>query len=147
MSNFLSSLSSLAPVARGSARGSAVPGEGGALAARLAEELAARWRQGEQPCAEEFLARHPQLADQPEAALQLIYEEICLRQELGQEVNAEELVGRFPQWRDQLEVLLDCHRLLQAGAAAPVFPAPGEALGDFCILAELGRGAQGRVYL
>ncbi|MCI0461235.1 MAG: protein kinase [Gemmataceae bacterium] len=142
-----SSLLGLPPSARGAARSAVVSAEVGALAARLVGEMTARWRQGEQPGAEEFLTRHPQLCEQPAAALQLIYEEICLRQELGQEVTAAEVVRRFPQWREQLEVLLDCHRLLQVGQVAPVFPKVGESLGDYYVLAELGRGAQGRVFL
>src|SRR5438552_11066271 len=106
MMNYLSSLSSFPPSARGPAELAIATGEVGVLAARLVEEMTARWRQGEQPRAEEFLAREPQLYDQPAAAVQLIYEEICLRQEHGQEVTSEEVVDRFPQWREQLEVLL-----------------------------------------
>src|SRR5262249_14833126 len=40
-----------------------------------------------------------------------------------------------------------CHRLLEPVPAVPQFPAVGETLGDFRLLAELGRGARGRVYL
>jgi serine/threonine protein kinase/tetratricopeptide (TPR) repeat protein len=108
--------------------------------------MARRWRLGERPPAEEFLRRHPQLWDQPEAAVDLVYEEICLRQELGEESPAEQVVARFPQWRAQLEVLLECHRILGPGASTH-FPVAGEAFGDFDLLAELGRGAQGRVFL
>src|SRR5438552_2979243 len=83
-----------------------------ALAARLVGEMIGRWRQGERLLPEDFLARHPELWQHPEAAADLIYEELCLRQELGPEVPAEEVLRRFPQWRPQLEVLLDCQRLL-----------------------------------
>jgi serine/threonine protein kinase/Tfp pilus assembly protein PilF len=118
-----------------------------ALAAHLVEEMIQRWRQGERLSAEEFLGRHPELRQHPEAAADLIYEELCLRQEFGPEASAEELLGRFPQWRPQLEVLFDCQRLLGPRRVAPQFPAAGEALGDFLLLAELGRGAHGRVFL
>src|SRR5438552_4863432 len=70
-----------------------------ALVAELAEEMAARWRQGDRPVAEEFLSRHPDLWDRPEIAARLIYEEICLRQESGDEQASVEVVQRFPQWR------------------------------------------------
>jgi serine/threonine protein kinase/tetratricopeptide (TPR) repeat protein len=106
-----------------------------------------RWTAGERPLAEECLARHPELWDQPEAATELIYEEVCLRQECGETLAAEEILRRFPQWRAQLQVVLHCHQLLEAGAAPPVFPAVGETLGDFHLRAELGRGAVGRVFL
>jgi serine/threonine protein kinase/Flp pilus assembly protein TadD len=118
-----------------------------ALAALLVAEMIRRWRQGERPLPEEFLARHPELWEQPEAAADLVYEELCLRQEYGPEVPAEEVLARFPQWRPQLELLLDCQRLLGPPRVVARFPAAGEALGDFLLLAELGRGAHARVFL
>src|SRR5439155_10702013 len=104
-------------------------------------------RQGERPLTEDFLARQPELREHPEAAAELIYEELCLRQEYGPDMPVEQVLRRFPQWRPQLEVLLDCQRLLGPRGALPQFPAAGEALGDFLLLAELGRGAHGRVFL
>jgi serine/threonine protein kinase len=118
-----------------------------ALAAALVGEMTARWRQGDRPLAEEFLAPYPELRDHPEAAIDLVYEELCLRSEFGPQVPAEQVLARFPQWRPQLEVLLDCQRLLGPGGAASGFPAAGETLGDFRLLAELGRGAHARVFL
>src|SRR5947209_15445734 len=84
-----------------------------ALATRLAEEMAERWRRGERPLPEEFLDRHKELWDRPEAAVQLIYEEICLRQEFGEEGPLAGMLDRFPQWREQLQNLLDSPRLFQ----------------------------------
>jgi serine/threonine protein kinase/tetratricopeptide (TPR) repeat protein len=130
-----------------SALASSFEGPGSGVAVRLAAEMARRWRRGERPRAEEFLDRHPELWGQPEAAADLVYEEICLRQELGEESAAEEVITRFPRWRRQLEVLLECHRILEPGVRPPRFPSAGESLGDFDLLAELGRGAQGRVFL
>jgi serine/threonine protein kinase/predicted Zn-dependent protease len=117
------------------------------LTERLAEEMARRWRAGEEPPAEEYLARHPELGGRPEAALELIAEEIYLRAEAGREVSAAELLRRFPQWRRQVQALLDCHQLIATQIGPPRFPAAGEVLGDFRLLAELGRGAHGRVFL
>lgn len=118
-----------------------------ALAARLVGEMAQRWRQGDRPLAEEFLERCPDLLGQPQAAADLIYEEYCLRNELGPEIPAAEFFERFPQWRAQLEVMFDCERLLEPQRSKPQFPSPGEALGDFDLLTELGRGVQGPVFL
>jgi serine/threonine protein kinase len=114
---------------------------------QLVEELVAAWGRGERPRAEAFLARYPGLCDQPEAAIRLIYEEVCLRQDEGEEATLSELVRRFPRWRTELAVLLDCDRLVGAGPRPPAFPAPGETLGEFVLLAELGRGARGRCFL
>src|SRR6266446_6670523 len=89
-----------------------------ALAAKLAAEMIQGWRQGERPLPEEFLARHPELWEYPEAAADLIYEELCLRQEYGPEIQVEQVLRRFPQWRPQLEVLFDCQRVLGPRHAA-----------------------------
>jgi serine/threonine protein kinase/Tfp pilus assembly protein PilF len=117
------------------------------LAARLAGEMVQRWRAGERPCAEEYLGQYPELAAHREAAVDLIYEEVCLRQEHGESVDVEALLARFPAWRAPLQVLLDCHRLLESRRSAARLPEAGETLGEFRLLAELGRGAQGRVFL
>ncbi|MBL8797706.1 MAG: protein kinase [Planctomycetia bacterium] len=115
------------------------------LVGRLAEDMARRWQAGERPLAEQFFETHPELWQHPEAAAELIYEEFCLRQQHGVAASAADLYRRFPQWRMQLEVLLHCHRLLEPAAAS--LPEVGESLGDFHLLAELGRGGQGRVFL
>jgi serine/threonine protein kinase len=117
------------------------------LAGRLAEELNAAWRQGNPRSVEEFLAEYPELHSQPQAALRLVYEEFCVRQELGKEIPVEQFLARFPQWSAELRVLLDCHRLFDPAPARPVFPELGTVWGDFSILAELGWGSQGRVFL
>jgi serine/threonine protein kinase/tetratricopeptide (TPR) repeat protein len=122
-------------------------GSASQLIEQLAADMAERWRQGERPLAEDYLARHPGLAQKPESAIDLIYEELCLRQEHTAGITASELCHRFPQWQSQLAVLLTCHEALQADLAPPAFPEPGEKLGDFELLSELGRGARSRVYL
>ncbi|HMC89477.1 MAG TPA: protein kinase, partial [Gemmataceae bacterium] len=126
-------------------RAEAVTGEG-SPGDRLVQEFRAHWARGERRRAEEFFAEHPELLEEAGAAIDLIYEEICLRERTEQEGVWEEVFQRFPQWRSQLQALLDCHRLLQPAAAAS-FPEVGESVGEFRLLAELGRGARGRVFL
>ena len=118
------------------------------VGAELAREMRQRWHAGEQPRAEEFFDRHPSLMQNPEAAVELIYEEYCLRDAAGQGDVEAEMLRRFPQWAAPLRVMLECHRrLLSGGDAGPQFPAVGDRIGEFRLLAELVRGSRGRVFL
>jgi serine/threonine protein kinase/Tfp pilus assembly protein PilF len=104
------------------------------------------WERGNCVRADELLALHPELCEHPEAAVDLIYEELCLRRQYGQEVARAEVLRRFPQWQAQLEILLDCHAILEM-EAAPAYPGVGESIGDFRLLAKLGQGGYGSVFL
>jgi hypothetical protein len=113
----------------------------------LANEMVSSWKRGERPPAEDFLNRRPELWDRPDEAMRLVYEEICLRQEHGEPDAAESVIARFPQWRDRLERLLDCHRMLNSGQSQSLGVSVGDRVGEFRLLAELGRGAAGGVFL
>src|SRR5262249_43421369 len=116
------------------------------LATTLGKEMAERWRRGERPLVEEFLSRHPVLWGQPEVAARLIYEEICLREESGEEHPSAEVVQRFPQWQGQLQSL-QWRRSTGPEQFFCDLPKVGEEVGGFRLVAELGLGARGRVYL
>src|SRR5947209_4062322 len=62
------------------------------------------WRHGESRKVETFLADHPELRDDDEARLQLIFQEVVLREEQGQECHLEEYQKRFPELAGQLEL-------------------------------------------
>ncbi len=115
--------------------------------AAFVKQLAAEWESGRVTSVEQFFAAYPQACVDSEIAVRLIYEEFCLRQEAGQEADPCEVLNRFPQWRSKLEIVLDCHQLVHTARSAPEFPSLGEQLGEFRLLAELGRGAEGRVFL
>jgi serine/threonine protein kinase/Flp pilus assembly protein TadD len=118
-----------------------------AWADRLVDEVIQGWHQGEPACAQDVMEREPGLAEHAEAAVRLIYEEFCLRCAAGEPLAVEDILHRFPQWRAQLEVLLQLHSLLDLESTAPTWPVVGEDFGEFRLLAEFGRGGQGRVYL
>ena len=125
----------------------AKPGEEGACAALvslLAEQMAQAWRKGERPGAEHYLRRHPELENQANAVLDLVYEEICLRHEYGATIDRAAIAKRFPGWEAHIGMLVDCVYALETGTS---FPSVGDTCGDFQLVAELGRGGQGRVFL
>src|SRR5262249_26348478 len=114
----------------------------------LVEEMVRRMDAGDWLAAEEILARNPELAENSEAVLRLIYEECCLREEKGEAISREELLQRFPRWRGQLQALLDCHQLLMPGPpSAEELRREIETQGRFVIKGELGRGTNGPVFL
>lgn len=117
------------------------------LAERLAGELAAAWREGKRPRAEDFLARHADVGDSPDSAARIIYEEVCMREWLGIEVETTELAARFPLWKNELKALMDCHRLFHPKSAVSGLPQVGDTLGDYRLEAVLGRGMRGCVFV
>ncbi len=117
-----------------------------ALADRLILEMRRAWEVGERRLAEEYLARHPTLYDHPGAAAELIYEEVSLRRARGLTGGSSEVIRRFPNWSAQLRVLLQLRDALD-DEIEPDYPSIGERFGAFELLAELGRGRRGRVYL
>jgi serine/threonine protein kinase/Flp pilus assembly protein TadD len=116
------------------------------LADRLAADMRRRWEEGDRPVTEDYLAAYPALRDHPGAAAELIYEEVSLRRGRHEPDGSGEVLRRFPQWAAQLRVLLDLRDTLDA-EGEPDYPGVGDRLGEFHLLAELGRGRRGQVYL
>lgn len=115
--------------------------------AGILEKMADLCAAGKPFNAELLLAEHPDLNDNPEAAVRLVYEEFCLREETGQPADTAEFYGRFPQWHDALAVVFQCHHLLHDDNESPKIPSAGESLGELRLIREIGRGALGRVFL
>ena len=117
------------------------------LVTQLARDMQARWARGERIRVEDYLASTPELQRDADAALGLIYEELCLCEGAGESVELADLVRRFPQWEHRLGRLLDCRNLLNLGPELPSFPEPGDTLGQFQLVTELGQGKHGKVFL
>ena len=113
----------------------------------LVQQFVAAWEARQCTSVEQFLADQPLAATDPQLAVRLIYEEFCLRQEAGDAVEPASVLARFPQWRAELQLVLEWHASLQIAGVPPTFPVAGERIGEFQLLAELGRGAEGRVFL
>src|SRR5262245_39000107 len=60
------------------------------------------WRRGERAPVETYLAQRPELKDDVEAILDLIYGEVVLREEVGESPRLEEYPDRFPHPASQL---------------------------------------------
>jgi serine/threonine protein kinase/Tfp pilus assembly protein PilF len=132
---------------------------------------------GQPPDAREALEQDPALRSEKSIVLDLAYEEFWLRQNAGERIDVESFCDRFPTYRASLQRLLAVHQFFdgapsllndvpppllsatfklhdpqataqQKPPAAPArWPLPGEKLGEFTLLEELGRGSFARVYL
>jgi hypothetical protein len=85
-------------------------------AAVLRADQIERWRLGERPLVEDYLARETGLADDAEAVLELLYNEVVVREELGEKPGVEEYVRRFPDHAEAVRRQFELHGLLDASA-------------------------------
>lgn len=116
-----------------------------------AESIKEAWRTGQIPDAAAALLIDPDLAADRPLALDLAYEEFCTREEAGESPDPEEFCARFP-FCTSLRRLLNIHQFLGdhpdvLSDVPPKWPALGDAVGDFIVMRELGRGGFSRVYL
>ncbi|MDX2036753.1 MAG: protein kinase [Isosphaeraceae bacterium] len=109
------------------------------------DALAEAWSRGEPIDVREILDARDSIDS--ESALRIIYEDLCLRRESGLPIDEFEWESRFPEWAADLRALLECDRWIRPELEPIVFPEPGEILGGFRLIEELGRGASGRTFL
>lgn len=117
-----------------------------------AEAVKHLWHQGTPPDALAILRADPDLCADKQIVLDLAYEEYCIQESAGHALPVEEFAAQFPTHRQSLLRLLAVHSFLNAHPAALKlpdvdWPLPGEALAEFAIVRQLGRGGFAHVYL
>ena len=70
------------------------------------------WQVGNRVPIEAYLAEHPELSQDKECLLDLVYNEICIQQHLGERPTAEDYYLRFPDLADELRSLFEADAAL-----------------------------------
>jgi len=122
-------------------------------ASSFASEVKRRWRNGQRADVALLLNEYPQLKQQKSVVLDLAYHEFRQRLDNGEPLDAEEFSRRFPTLQRSLYLLITVQQLLDQNDVLDdlqetvPWPNLGEDFLGFSLLAELGRGTFGRVFL
>ncbi|MFO0949942.1 MAG: protein kinase [Isosphaeraceae bacterium] len=115
----------------------------------IRNEYRAAWARGAEPQVEDYLSRLR--ADRPEHRVELIFEAFLLAEEAGLDPSPEAYVARFPDDARALERVLALHRGFSSSrlrlCMGPNLPEPGDEIGPYRLVRELGRGGLARVFL
>jgi WD40 repeat protein len=78
-----------------------------------------RSRIGEWVPAEAYLGQFPEVSEEPEHAVDLVFAEYLLREERGEQPALEEYTSRFPRYADELKLQIELHLAMGADRAFP----------------------------
>jgi len=120
---------------------------------QVANAIKKRWQRGEKPDVTAALANHPELHQYRSVVLDLAYTEYRLRLESGEPLDAQSFSRQFPSLERSLHLLIEVHSLLSQDPELQNlqdslrWPEAGDRFLQFELIAEIGRGAFGRVFL
>jgi len=121
------------------------------LAALIKIDLQRRFQGGERPSAGDYFAIFPEIAEDDDRALSLVYEEFCLLEENDDRPDVSDFCARYEPWRDSLISQLGYHRHFSqiVGAEKPKlsYPSVGERFATYELRSILGKGGAAQVYL
>lgn len=86
----------------------------------------------------------------PDDLVELAYQEFCLAEAAGRDPSPGDYLRRFPTVRRRLARLFGLHAAISASdlpRPAADLPGPGDEIGPYHLLRELGRGGFARVFL
>ncbi len=115
-------------------------------------DLEYRWQHGLGKRLAEYLDEFPELAT-PRLPVELIVEEFQARRQAGETLVAEDYLAEYPEHAAALEPFLGARQTPQPSVAFGRVPRmfqglePGVAIDDFDLIATLGKGAFGLVFL
>lgn len=116
----------------------------------LLERQERQWQRGERVLAEQLLEAMPELANDADAALELIVNEVAIRSALGESPTLAEYQQRFPQLAEMLRIQWEVDRALFSTrtnhATNKKLSEAGQHIGRYQIEAVLGRGGMGVAY-
>jgi len=124
----------------------------GTLRSSVIAEVHQRRSQGQPLDARALLDERPELDARKSIVIELAYEEFCQKAEAGEPVDPESFCKRFPAFEKSLRRLIEVHNFLDENPQVVPkvdvdWPDAGQDFRGFSILAEIGRGTFGRVFL
>ena len=129
-------------------------GSGGLLGAnQVADAIKEQWRKGGAPDVAAALAGHPELRCYRTVVLDLAYQEYQHRLQTGESIDAETFSQRFPSFQRSLHLYIAVNGFVSQDpdyrdlTDPASWPEPGQQFLQFSLIAEIGRGSFGRVFL
>jgi len=121
----------------------------------LLADQRSHWDRGERLPVEHYLKREPDLHENTEVLLDLIYAEVVLRREAGEDPNADEYVARFPQLEEPIRTQFEVDEAIDDAATqladtdriGPDYSiTPPKTPAGYALMERLGHGGMGVVY-